>query len=299
MIQGEIYTLVTDHGYLTEDNVIWEILDNIEGAGRYFNAHFEPSDLRPKSDQAIVACWKKNDVADKSFVPTKETEQYDLLVNQITESLASEMKDHELAKRLQAEEEEAYDKMLRENYADDLRDSAQEAPIGHFNADDYPPLCPKEQNDSVRDRNSKLRSNKAWNSLNANLKDEATATSHDQTAELAPNSQTEMFNPGGCAAPIATPALGGQSSGTDVPHRIHPTTKDVDNKFTENAKASPALGYRNNVDLPPQTAINQIGLSRQPAISTHSNEQQQRHHQYPQQRSKQDKSTKETNCIVS
>lgn len=37
----EIYTLVTDHGYLTEDNIIWETLDNLEGAGRFFDANFQ------------------------------------------------------------------------------------------------------------------------------------------------------------------------------------------------------------------------------------------------------------------
>lgn len=38
---GQLYTLVTDHGYLTEENVIWESLDSIEGAGRYFNSEFQ------------------------------------------------------------------------------------------------------------------------------------------------------------------------------------------------------------------------------------------------------------------
>lgn len=41
--EGHIYTLVTDHGYLTEDNIVWESLDNIEGAGRFFNANFSLS----------------------------------------------------------------------------------------------------------------------------------------------------------------------------------------------------------------------------------------------------------------
>lgn len=49
------------------------------------------------------------------------------------DAIAAEIsqEDHELAKRLQAEEEELYDKMLREQYADECQ--SQNAPIGHFN----------------------------------------------------------------------------------------------------------------------------------------------------------------------
>lgn len=46
--EGEIYTLVTDHGYLTEDNIIWETLDNIDGAGRFFDSNFQSSDITKK-----------------------------------------------------------------------------------------------------------------------------------------------------------------------------------------------------------------------------------------------------------
>jgi len=52
--EGELYTLVTDHGYLTEDNIIWETLDNIEGDGRFFDANFQLARISANSKQATA-----------------------------------------------------------------------------------------------------------------------------------------------------------------------------------------------------------------------------------------------------
>lgn len=38
--QNELYQLVTDQGFLTESNVVWETLENIEGDGKFVDGEF-------------------------------------------------------------------------------------------------------------------------------------------------------------------------------------------------------------------------------------------------------------------
>lgn len=40
MFQDELFQLVTDQGFLTEDRVIWESLTNVEGDGFFVDAEF-------------------------------------------------------------------------------------------------------------------------------------------------------------------------------------------------------------------------------------------------------------------
>lgn len=38
--QGELFILVTDQGFLTESNVVWETLSNVEGDCHFVDANF-------------------------------------------------------------------------------------------------------------------------------------------------------------------------------------------------------------------------------------------------------------------
>ena len=40
VLQDELFQLVTDQGFLTEDRVIWESLTNVEGDGFFVDAEF-------------------------------------------------------------------------------------------------------------------------------------------------------------------------------------------------------------------------------------------------------------------
>lgn len=49
--QGQLYLLVTDQGFLTEDKVVWESLHNVDGDGNFCDSEFH---LRPPSDPETV-----------------------------------------------------------------------------------------------------------------------------------------------------------------------------------------------------------------------------------------------------
>ena len=40
VLQDELFQLVTDQGFLTEDRIIWESLTNVEGDGVFVDAEF-------------------------------------------------------------------------------------------------------------------------------------------------------------------------------------------------------------------------------------------------------------------
>lgn len=106
---GEIYTLVTDHGYLTEFNIVWETLDSIEGAGVFFDANFQLSELNRRvafkdeqrekqlANDYLIALSLKEDDTDAA-----QPEAPDL-------KRQRELKDLEMAKRLQEEEDRLVD----------------------------------------------------------------------------------------------------------------------------------------------------------------------------------------------
>nr|XP_028561359.1 ubiquitin carboxyl-terminal hydrolase MINDY-2 isoform X4 [Podarcis muralis] len=49
--KGQLYLLVTDQGFLTEDKVVWESLHNVDGDGNFCDSEFH---LRPPSDPETV-----------------------------------------------------------------------------------------------------------------------------------------------------------------------------------------------------------------------------------------------------
>lgn len=51
LIKGQLYLLVTDQGFLTEEKVVWESLHNVDGDGNFCDSEFR---LRPPSDPETV-----------------------------------------------------------------------------------------------------------------------------------------------------------------------------------------------------------------------------------------------------
>lgn len=57
---NNLYTLVTDNGYLNHKNVVWETLDSIDGDGRFCNSQFKEitaadAAVTTQSDQHVAA----------------------------------------------------------------------------------------------------------------------------------------------------------------------------------------------------------------------------------------------------
>lgn len=50
MFQGQLYLLVTDQGFLTEEKVVWESLHNVDGDGNFCDSEFR---LRPSDPESV------------------------------------------------------------------------------------------------------------------------------------------------------------------------------------------------------------------------------------------------------
>lgn len=48
--QGQLYLLVTDQGFLTEEKVVWESLHNVDGDGNFCDSEFR---LRPSDPESV------------------------------------------------------------------------------------------------------------------------------------------------------------------------------------------------------------------------------------------------------
>lgn len=106
--ESEIYTLVTDHGYLTEDNIIWETLDNIEGVGRFFDSNFRPSQITNRQVSEMNAIDERQQQMVNDYLVAlslKEEEN-----KQVSEQ--QQLEDLEVAKKLQDEEDRYYAEMI-------------------------------------------------------------------------------------------------------------------------------------------------------------------------------------------
>lgn len=56
-LQGHLYLLVTDQGFLQEESVVWESLHNVEGDGNFCDSDFRlchPSQKPPAASQPSV-----------------------------------------------------------------------------------------------------------------------------------------------------------------------------------------------------------------------------------------------------
>ncbi|XP_051896480.1 ubiquitin carboxyl-terminal hydrolase MINDY-2 isoform X3 [Pristis pectinata] len=99
--KGQLYLLVTDQGFLTEEKVVWESLHNVDGDGNFCDSDFH---LRPPSDPETVYKGQQDQI-DQDYLMAlslqQEQQSQDLTWEQIPEGIS----DLELAKKLQEEED--------------------------------------------------------------------------------------------------------------------------------------------------------------------------------------------------
>ncbi|XP_061451174.1 ubiquitin carboxyl-terminal hydrolase MINDY-2 isoform X3 [Rhineura floridana] len=99
--KGQLYLLVTDQGFLTEDKVVWESLHNVDGDGNFCDSEFR---LRPPSDPETVYRGQQDQI-DQDYLMAlslqQEQQSQDINWEQIPEGIS----DLELAKKLQEEED--------------------------------------------------------------------------------------------------------------------------------------------------------------------------------------------------
>ncbi|XP_017260960.1 ubiquitin carboxyl-terminal hydrolase MINDY-2 isoform X2 [Kryptolebias marmoratus] len=99
--KGQLYLLVTDQGFLTEEKVVWESLHNVDGDGNFCDSEFR---LRPPSDPETVYCGQQDQI-DQDYLMAlslqQEQQSQDLQWEQLPEGIS----DLELAKKLQEEED--------------------------------------------------------------------------------------------------------------------------------------------------------------------------------------------------
>ncbi|XP_005393956.2 PREDICTED: protein FAM63B, partial [Chinchilla lanigera] len=98
--QGQLYLLVTDQGFLTEEKVVWESLHNVDGDGNFCDSDFH---LRPPSDPDTVYKGQQDQIDQDYLMALSLQEQQNQEVN--WEQIPEGISDLELAKKLQEEED--------------------------------------------------------------------------------------------------------------------------------------------------------------------------------------------------
>ncbi|RWS13118.1 hypothetical protein B4U79_03794 [Dinothrombium tinctorium] len=112
----ELYQLVTDQGFLTESNVVWETLNNIENDGQFVDSDFNlvppktipPVNSQQQVDQDYLIALSLQEEAKKESETEKEWENFKV------EAGMEGLSDEELARRLQLEEEKRYQKLQQQ-----------------------------------------------------------------------------------------------------------------------------------------------------------------------------------------
>uniref|UniRef100_A0A8C4Q1J7 Ubiquitin carboxyl-terminal hydrolase n=1 Tax=Eptatretus burgeri TaxID=7764 RepID=A0A8C4Q1J7_EPTBU len=95
--KGQLYLLVTDQGFLREDKVVWESLQNVDGDGNFFDANFG---LRPPSEPSTTFVSSNNqEQIDQDYLVALSLQQ-----EQGGVTTAPAVSDLEFAKQLQEEE---------------------------------------------------------------------------------------------------------------------------------------------------------------------------------------------------
>uniref|UniRef100_A0A5F9C393 Ubiquitin carboxyl-terminal hydrolase n=1 Tax=Oryctolagus cuniculus TaxID=9986 RepID=A0A5F9C393_RABIT len=99
--QGQLYLLVTDQGFLTEEKIVWESLHNVDGDGNFCDSEFH---LRPPSDPETVYKGQQDQIdQDYLMALSLQQEQQNQEIN--WEQIPEGISDLELAKKLQEEED--------------------------------------------------------------------------------------------------------------------------------------------------------------------------------------------------
>ncbi|CAL8244734.1 unnamed protein product [Lota lota] len=99
--KGQLYHLVTDQGFLTEEKVVWESLHNVDGDGNFCDSEFR---LRPPSDPETVYRGQQDQI-DQDYLMALSLQQEQQSQDVEWEQLPEGISDLELAKKLQEEED--------------------------------------------------------------------------------------------------------------------------------------------------------------------------------------------------
>ncbi|KAJ4947591.1 hypothetical protein JOQ06_009626 [Pogonophryne albipinna] len=99
--KGQLYLLVTDQGFLTEEKVVWESLHNVDGDGNFCDSEFR---LRPPSNPETVYRGQQDQI-DQDYLMALSLQQEQQCQDVQWDQLPEGISDLELAKKLQEEED--------------------------------------------------------------------------------------------------------------------------------------------------------------------------------------------------
>ncbi|XP_060072449.1 ubiquitin carboxyl-terminal hydrolase MINDY-1-like [Ylistrum balloti] len=113
--QNELFLLVTDQGFLSERNVVWETLSNVENDGYFVDANFETYRKSPPSEPVIPPTpMNPEEQVDQDYLLAMSLQREQQLRdeemdwnqdNHRQDPQQPRLSDHELAARMQAEED--------------------------------------------------------------------------------------------------------------------------------------------------------------------------------------------------
>ncbi|KAJ8249171.1 hypothetical protein GJAV_G00231930 [Gymnothorax javanicus] len=116
--KGQLYLLVTDQGFLTEEKVVWESLHNVDGDGNFCDSEFR---LRPPSDPETVYHGQQDQI-DQDYLMALSLQQEQQGPPQAWDQFHMEgLSDLELAKKLQEEEDRRASQFYQEQEQGQMR----------------------------------------------------------------------------------------------------------------------------------------------------------------------------------
>ncbi|KAM6426544.1 ubiquitin carboxyl-terminal hydrolase MINDY-2 isoform 4-T6 [Liasis olivaceus] len=144
--KGQLYLLVTDQGFLTEDKVVWESLHNVDGDGNFCDSEFH---LRLPSDPETVYHGQQDQI-DQDYLMALSLQQEQQSQDLNWEQLPEGISDLELAKKLQEEE----DRRASQYYQEQEQAAATAATAAQVQQaqDAAPPSAGKQPGGSERKR---------------------------------------------------------------------------------------------------------------------------------------------------
>ena len=292
--ENEIYTLVTDHGYLTEDNIIWETLDNIEGAGHFYDSNFQTAEVTNRQVSEFNAIDQRqqqmvNDYLIALSLKEEETAKANSGCGSSSghhgEGLQDD--DFELAKRLQAEENRIYEEMVRERQ---VRSQNQQLAVVERQSDAQAPGHSTSELDA-----------REWSQTESHL-----ASEFGHWPELGVGSQIDQTGPERASQESANAIWGPAATSQRVPEtsgnlaEAHITTQAVSSSsdLIQSAEGQQQSSCQHPLHQEDQQS---------PTQQTSSTQQQQQQQQQPRshssssngnRRQRSEKNPKDTNCIV-
>ncbi|KAI5626322.1 ubiquitin carboxyl-terminal hydrolase MINDY-2 [Silurus asotus] len=118
--KGQLYLLVTDQGFLTEEKVVWESLHNVDGDGNFCDSEFR---LRPSDPENVY--HGQQDQIDQDYLMALSLQQEQQVSDLGWEELPEGISDLELAKKLQEEEDRRASEFYQEQEEEQEQAEAQ------------------------------------------------------------------------------------------------------------------------------------------------------------------------------